>query len=58
VPLKDHDQLVAELREANVRLAKSLERCRSLLGEYRSKIAAPNPENDDSLFQWDDKIAP
>jgi hypothetical protein len=40
VPLKDHDQLVAELQEANARLAESLKRCREIVAECRGKLAS------------------
>lgn len=51
MPLKDHDQLVAELKEANVRLADSLKRCREIVAECRGKLSAKG-RGRRSAFGW------
>ena len=51
MPLKDHDQLVAELKEANSKLAESLKRCREIVAECRGKLAASD-RNRRSAFAW------
>ena len=53
MPLKDHDQLVAELKEANTKLAESLKRCRAIVAECRGKLAASD-RNRRSAFTWPD----
>ena len=51
MPLKDHDQLVAELQEANARLAESLKRCRQIVADCRGKLAAKD-RGRRSAFGW------
>jgi len=51
VPLKDHDELVSELKEANARLAESLKRCREIVAECRGKLAA-SERGRRSAFDW------
>ncbi|HEV2078494.1 MAG TPA: hypothetical protein VGR19_01160 [Allosphingosinicella sp.] len=51
MPLKDHDQLVAELKEANAKLAESLKRCRAIVAECRGKLAASDRSRR-SAFAW------
>ena len=51
MPLKDHDELVSELKEANARLAESLKKCREIVAECRGKLAAGD-RNGRSAFTW------
>ncbi len=51
MPLKDHDQLVQELKEANERLADSLKRCRALVAECKGKLAS-SERGRRSAFAW------
>jgi septal ring factor EnvC (AmiA/AmiB activator) len=51
VPLKDHESLVAELKENNARLAESLKRCRAIVAECRGKLAASERAKR-SAFDW------
>jgi hypothetical protein len=51
VPLKDHDELVAELKDANARLAESLKKCRAIVAECRGKLAS-GERGRRSAFRW------
>ncbi len=51
MPLKNHDQLVAELKEANAKLAESLKRCREIVAECRGKLTNSG-RNRRTAFTW------
>jgi hypothetical protein len=55
VPLKDPDELVAELKESNARLAQSLKRCRAIVAECRGKLAA-SQRGQRPAFDWTEEI--
>lgn len=45
---RDDNKQLAQLQRVNEELTESLERCRSLLSECRSKLAANGNDEDDS----------